>query len=62
MYVFGGWVPVVESENKPNALGVEWICTNSLSLLNLGKYCEFWYWVLSRHRLTALTTLFCLGI
>ncbi|XP_076153203.1 host cell factor 2 [Alosa pseudoharengus] len=35
MYVFGGWVPVVESENKPNALGVEWICTNSLSLLNL---------------------------
>lgn len=38
MYVFGGWVPVVESENKPNALGVEWICTNSLSLLNLGQY------------------------
>ncbi|KAL2102733.1 hypothetical protein ACEWY4_001901 [Coilia grayii] len=35
MYVFGGWVPAVESENKPNASDVEWTCTNSLSLLNL---------------------------
>ncbi|XP_030623631.1 host cell factor 2 [Chanos chanos] len=35
MYVFGGWVPVMETENKPNALGVEWICSNSLSVLNL---------------------------
>ncbi|XP_018585411.2 host cell factor 2 isoform X1 [Scleropages formosus] len=35
MYVFGGWVPVVRTEDKPNALGAEWICTNSLSVLNL---------------------------
>nr|XP_046155198.1 host cell factor 2-like isoform X2 [Oncorhynchus gorbuscha] len=34
MYVFGGWVPVPETD-KPNALGAEWICTNSLSVLNL---------------------------
>ncbi|KAM6984743.1 host cell factor 2 [Aplochiton taeniatus] len=34
MYVFGGWVPVAESE-KPNALGAEWICTNSLFTLHL---------------------------
>ncbi|KAE8281708.1 Host cell factor 2 [Larimichthys crocea] len=34
MFVFGGWIPVPESE-KPNALGTEWICTNSLSALNL---------------------------
>ncbi|XP_044199849.1 host cell factor 2 isoform X2 [Thunnus albacares] len=34
MYVFGGWIPVPESD-KPNALGTEWICTNSLSVLNL---------------------------
>lgn len=51
MYVFGGWVPVVESENKPNALGVEWICTNSLSLLNLGQYCKLWYRIPSCQRL-----------
>ncbi|KAL4624964.1 host cell factor 2 isoform X1 [Arapaima gigas] len=35
MYVFGGWVPVLRTEDKPNALGAEWICTNSLSVLNL---------------------------
>ncbi|XP_036376177.1 host cell factor 2 [Megalops cyprinoides] len=35
MYVFGGWVPVVRTEDKPNALGAEWICTNSLHELNL---------------------------
>ncbi|XP_051248745.1 host cell factor 2 isoform X1 [Dicentrarchus labrax] len=34
MYVFGGWIPVPES-NKHIDLGTEWICTNSLSLLNL---------------------------
>ncbi|XP_055761569.1 host cell factor 2-like isoform X1 [Salvelinus fontinalis] len=34
MYVFGGWVPVPETDT-PNALGAEWICTNSLSVLNL---------------------------
>ncbi|XP_030005025.1 host cell factor 2 isoform X3 [Sphaeramia orbicularis] len=34
MYVFGGWIPVPESE-KANFIGTEWICTNSLSLLNL---------------------------
>jgi hypothetical protein len=37
MYVFGGWVPVPETD-KPNTLGAEWICTNSLSVLNLGQY------------------------
>ncbi|XP_034529928.1 host cell factor 2 isoform X2 [Notolabrus celidotus] len=34
MYVFGGWIPVPESE-KHNPSGKEWICTNSLSVLNL---------------------------
>lgn len=34
MYVFGGWIPVPESE-RANFIGTEWICTNSLSLLNL---------------------------
>nr|XP_046234685.1 host cell factor 2 [Scatophagus argus] len=34
MYVFGGWIPVPESD-KHNALGTEWICTNTLSVLNL---------------------------
>ncbi|XP_074553929.1 host cell factor 2 isoform X2 [Halichoeres trimaculatus] len=34
MYVFGGWVPIPESE-KHNASGKEWICTNSLNVLNL---------------------------
>ncbi|XP_070709872.1 host cell factor 2 [Pempheris klunzingeri] len=34
MYVFGGWIPVPDSD-KHNALGAEWICTNSLSVLNL---------------------------
>lgn len=37
MYVFGGWIPVPESD-KHSALGIEWICTNSLSVLNLGQY------------------------
>ncbi|KAI1882154.1 hypothetical protein AGOR_G00247750 [Albula goreensis] len=35
MYVFGGWVPVMRTEDKTNALGAEWICTNSLCELNL---------------------------
>ncbi|XP_038594842.1 host cell factor 2 [Micropterus salmoides] len=34
MYVFGGWIPVPESD-KHIALGTEWICTNSLCVLNL---------------------------
>ncbi|TSK13340.1 Host cell factor 2 [Bagarius yarrelli] len=31
MYVFGGWVPAEER----NAVGAEWVCSNSLSVLNL---------------------------
>ncbi|XP_069375510.1 host cell factor 2 isoform X2 [Paralichthys olivaceus] len=34
MYVFGGWIPVPESD-KHNASETKWICTNSLSVLNL---------------------------
>ncbi|CAN9508147.1 unnamed protein product [Ophioblennius macclurei] len=34
MYVFGGWIPIPESDKRA-ALGAEWICTNSLSVLNL---------------------------
>ncbi|XP_075867535.1 host cell factor 2 isoform X2 [Nelusetta ayraudi] len=34
MYVFGGWIPVPESD-KSNSLGTEWICTNTLNVLNL---------------------------
>ncbi|XP_026182888.1 host cell factor 2 isoform X2 [Mastacembelus armatus] len=34
MYVFGGWIPVPESD-KHNSLETQWICTNSLSVLNL---------------------------
>ncbi|XP_074481386.1 host cell factor 2 isoform X3 [Sebastes fasciatus] len=34
MYVFGGWVPVPESD-EDNASGTEWICSDSLSVLNL---------------------------
>lgn len=37
MYIFGGWIPVPESD-KHNALGAEWICTNSLNVLNFGQY------------------------
>lgn len=37
MYVFGGWVPVPESD-EDNASGTEWICSDSLSVLNLGQY------------------------
>ncbi|XP_047430738.1 host cell factor 2 [Mugil cephalus] len=32
MYVFGGWIPVPESDRH---VGTEWICSNSLSVLNL---------------------------
>ncbi|XP_016122263.1 host cell factor 2-like [Sinocyclocheilus grahami] len=35
LYVFGGWVPVGEAEDTLAADGVKWICTNSLSMLNL---------------------------
>ncbi|XP_041636513.1 host cell factor 2 isoform X2 [Cheilinus undulatus] len=38
MYVFGGWIPIPES-GKHNAEGTEWICTNSLSVLNLDTLC-----------------------
>ncbi|XP_017349733.1 host cell factor 2 isoform X3 [Ictalurus punctatus] len=31
IYVFGGWVPAEEK----NAVGAEWTCTNSMSVLNL---------------------------
>ncbi|XP_061662452.1 host cell factor 2 isoform X2 [Syngnathoides biaculeatus] len=34
MFVFGGWIPVPESE-KQNEAGIKWICTNSLFALNL---------------------------
>uniref|UniRef100_A0A8C9Z4H4 Host cell factor C2 n=1 Tax=Sander lucioperca TaxID=283035 RepID=A0A8C9Z4H4_SANLU len=37
MYVFGGWIPVPESDEH-NALGTEWICSDSLTVLNLGQY------------------------
>ncbi|XP_061085982.1 host cell factor 2 isoform X1 [Conger conger] len=35
MYVFGGWVPVVNAEDQINAVGTEWICTNSVCELDL---------------------------
>ncbi|XP_037552061.1 host cell factor 2 [Nematolebias whitei] len=38
MYVFGGWVPVPESE-KHNSSETEWMCTNSLNVLNLDTMC-----------------------
>ncbi|KAM6896054.1 host cell factor 2 isoform 1-T1 [Lycodopsis pacificus] len=38
MYVFGGWIPVPESD-KRNALGPESICSDSLSVLNLDTMC-----------------------
>ncbi|XP_068572807.1 host cell factor 2 isoform X2 [Cebidichthys violaceus] len=38
MYVFGGWIPVPESD-KHNALGTESICSDSLSVLNLDTMC-----------------------
>lgn len=36
LYVFGGWVPVGEAEDTLHADGVKWVCTDSLSMLNLG--------------------------
>ncbi|XP_072235204.1 host cell factor 2 [Leuresthes tenuis] len=38
MFVFGGWIPVPESD-RHIAEGTEWICTNSLSALNLDTLC-----------------------
>uniref|UniRef100_A0A671S8C3 Host cell factor 2-like n=1 Tax=Sinocyclocheilus anshuiensis TaxID=1608454 RepID=A0A671S8C3_9TELE len=35
LYVFGGWVPIGEAEDALAADGVKWVCTNSLSMLNL---------------------------
>ncbi|KAM9327599.1 host cell factor 2 [Pholidichthys leucotaenia] len=34
MYVFGGWIPVPESD-RDVTFETQWICTNSLSVLNL---------------------------
>ncbi|KAM6895784.1 host cell factor 2-like [Xenentodon cancila] len=36
MYVFGGWIPVPESHRQS---GLDWICTNSLSVLSLDTMC-----------------------
>uniref|UniRef100_A0A1A8QUR6 Host cell factor C2 n=1 Tax=Nothobranchius rachovii TaxID=451742 RepID=A0A1A8QUR6_9TELE len=38
MYIFGGWISVPESE-KHISQGTEWMCTNSLSALNLDTMC-----------------------
>ncbi|XP_055046704.2 host cell factor 2 [Misgurnus anguillicaudatus] len=35
LYVFGGWVPVEEAQDILATDGVKWVCTNSLSILNL---------------------------
>ncbi|KAK2892945.1 hypothetical protein Q8A67_012933 [Cirrhinus molitorella] len=35
LYVFGGWVPVGEAEDTLATDGVKWVCTDSLSTLNL---------------------------
>ncbi|XP_051977060.1 host cell factor 2-like [Xyrauchen texanus] len=35
LYVFGGWVPVGETEDTLTSDEVKWVCTNSLSMLNL---------------------------
>lgn len=37
MYVFGGWIPLTES-NKHGVSGTKWICSGSSSVLNLGQY------------------------
>ncbi|XP_072311077.1 host cell factor 2 [Eucyclogobius newberryi] len=34
MYVFGGWMPIPDTE-RDKVVGTEWICTDSLSVLNL---------------------------
>ncbi|CAL1568706.1 unnamed protein product [Knipowitschia caucasica] len=34
MYVFGGWRPIPETA-RDKVIGTEWICSNSLSILNL---------------------------
>lgn len=49
MYVFGGWIPVPDSD-RHNALGTEWICTNSLSVLNLGQ-CYYFFFFLQVSRM-----------
>ncbi|KAM4569813.1 host cell factor 2 [Odontesthes bonariensis] len=38
MFVFGGWIPVPEVDRHV-ADGTDWICTNSLSALNLDTMC-----------------------
>ncbi|XP_062851076.1 host cell factor 2 [Trichomycterus rosablanca] len=35
MYVFGGWVPAEETAGILKSSGPEWVCTNSMSVLNL---------------------------
>lgn len=39
MYVFGGWVPLVQDEikNQIQTLEKEWKCTPTMACLNLGK-------------------------
>ncbi|XP_004082919.1 host cell factor 2 isoform X1 [Oryzias latipes] len=38
MYIFGGWVPAPESQRHTDS-AVKWVCTNSLSVLNLDAMC-----------------------
>lgn len=38
MYVFGGWVPLIEDDVKMGTHEKEWKCTNNLACLNLGKH------------------------
>ncbi|XP_024150389.1 host cell factor 2 [Oryzias melastigma] len=38
MYVFGGWVPAPEPQRHTDS-AVKWVCTNSLSVLNLDTMC-----------------------
>lgn len=37
MFVFGGWIPASESD-RHTAVEPEWICSDSLTALNLGEY------------------------
>lgn len=42
MYVFGGWVPLVINESK-STTEREWKCTNTLAVLDLGKWFQILY-------------------
>ncbi|XP_023189701.1 host cell factor 1 isoform X1 [Xiphophorus maculatus] len=39
MYVFGGWVPLIEDDVKMGTHEKEWKCTNNLACLNLETMC-----------------------